>query len=100
MIRQAIRSLLAPRAVPPAQSKSPSVVISPSVPSAVWIEVGAHLGEKTFPVASEDSTLRVYAFEPILRLALQRAGLLANYIVLPLAVGEQDGPAEFLPQPV
>jgi FkbM family methyltransferase len=61
----------------------------------IWIDVGAHLGEKTFAEAERDRSLVVYAFEPNLSLVLRRAGRLPNWIVLPYAVGEEDGAAAF-----
>jgi FkbM family methyltransferase len=61
----------------------------------VWLDVGAHLGEKTFPAAQSDSGLKVYAFEPNLAVASQTMGLLCNFIMLPMAVAERDGSAEF-----
>jgi len=60
----------------------------------VWIDVGAHEGELTFPFASVDPTLLVYAFEPNLRAASRIMGRLANYVVLPIAVAATDGSAE------
>ncbi len=60
----------------------------------VWIDVGAHEGELTFPFASVDRTLLVYAFEPNLRAASRIMGRLANYVVLPIAVAATDGSAE------
>ena len=64
-------------------------------PQEVWLDVGAHLGEKTFSVASENAGIRVYAFEPNLSVASQLMGRLSNYVVLPIAVAEQDGSAPF-----
>jgi FkbM family methyltransferase len=61
----------------------------------VWIDVGAHLGELTFPVARRNPSLRVYAFEPNLKLAAQRMGVLKNFVVLPMAIAEEDGCATF-----
>jgi FkbM family methyltransferase len=78
-------------AAPPLPPPLPPV---PPVPR-VWLDVGAHLGEKTFAAAQADPGLRVYAFEPILSLAAQRMGLLPNFFVLPFAVAETDGVAEF-----
>ena len=60
----------------------------------VWIDVGAHEGELTFPFAAADPTLLVYAFEPNLRAAARIMGKLANYVVLPVAIAERDGAAE------
>jgi FkbM family methyltransferase len=64
-------------------------------PGDVWIDVGAHLGEITFHFARRNPSLRVYAFEPNLKLALQRMGVLRNFVVLPMAVAEEDGCADF-----
>lgn len=64
-------------------------------PGVVWIDVGAHLGELTFHFARRNPSLRVYAFEPNLKLAVQRMGALRNFVVLPMAVAENDGFAEF-----
>jgi FkbM family methyltransferase len=61
----------------------------------VWLDVGAHLGEWTFPCAAGDPTLLVYAFEPNLAVAARRIGVLPNFVVLPMAVAEQDGCATF-----
>ena len=60
----------------------------------VWIDVGAHEGELTFPFASVDRTLLVYAFEPNLRAASRIMGRLSNYVVLPIAVAATNGSAE------
>jgi FkbM family methyltransferase len=60
----------------------------------IWIDVGAHQGEQTFPYASVDRTLLVYAFEPNLRAASRIMGRLRNYVVLPIAVAGEDGSAE------
>ena len=60
----------------------------------IWIDVGAHEGELTFPFAAADSSLLVYAFEPNLHAASRIMGRLRNYVVLPIAVAERDGSAE------
>ncbi len=60
----------------------------------VWIDVGAHEGETTFPYAAADPWLLVYAFEPNLRAASRVMGRLRNYVVLPIAIAERDGSAE------
>src|SRR5207249_5575545 len=60
----------------------------------VWIDVGAHEGEMTFPYAAADPSLLVYAFEPNLHAASRIMGRLRNYVVLPIAVSEHDGSAE------
>jgi FkbM family methyltransferase len=64
-------------------------------PAVTWIDVGAHRGEKTLAAAQANPALRVYAFEPNLRLALQLVGLTPNFIVLPMAVAEKNGAADF-----
>ena len=61
----------------------------------VWIDVGAHLGESTLHRASLNPGLRIFAFEPNLRAAARLMGQASNYIVIPMAVAEQDGQAEF-----
>ncbi len=70
-------------------------VLEQSKRRRVWLDVGAHLGEYTFPRAAEDASLSVYAFEPNIAIASQRFGVLPNYVMLPLAISEQDGFAEF-----
>src|SRR5207248_991104 len=55
----------------------------------------AHLGEKTFIFAQQNPALQVYAFEPNLQVALERLGRLPNFIVVPVAVSEHDGCADF-----
>lgn len=64
-------------------------------PLETWIDVGAHRGERSLPIARENPMVRVYAFEPNLRLAMQLAGRLPNFVVIPMAVGEQDGTMDF-----
>lgn len=60
----------------------------------VWIDVGAHEGESSFPYAAADPSLLVYAFEPNLRAAARVMGKLRNYVILPIAIAERDGSAE------
>jgi len=67
----------------------------PDETRGVWLDVGAHLGETTFERARAHAGLTVYAFEPDVRLAAQRSGQAPNYIVLPVAVAEQNGFARF-----
>lgn len=59
----------------------------------VWIDVGAHEGESTFPFAAAQPDLIVYAFEPNLRAAARAMGRLRNYVVLPIAIAATDGSA-------
>ncbi len=60
----------------------------------IWIDVGAHEGEMTFPFAAADSSLLVYAFEPNLHAASRIMGCLRNFVVMPIAIAERDGSAE------
>lgn len=60
----------------------------------VWLDVGAHEGETTFPYAAADPSLLVYAFEPNLQAAGRIMGRLRNYVMLPIAIAEHDGSAE------
>jgi FkbM family methyltransferase len=64
-------------------------------PDQIRLDVGAHHGEKTLEAARRNPALRVYAFEPNLAAASRLMGALANYVVLPAAVAEQDGSAPF-----
>jgi FkbM family methyltransferase len=57
--------------------------------------VGAHLGTMSFPAAQQNPGLQVYAFEPNVKLAAQTWGLLPNFTLLPFAVAETNGVADF-----
>ena len=59
----------------------------------IWIDVGAHEAEMTFPFAAADSSLLVYAFEPNLHAASRIMGCLRNLVVLPIAIAAHDGSA-------
>jgi FkbM family methyltransferase len=61
----------------------------------VWIDVGAHLGQGTLDAALANSRLLVFAFEPNWALARTIMGRAANFVVLPMAVSDSDGFAEF-----
>lgn len=63
--------------------------------SGTWIDVGAHHGELTIGSARRNPGLRVYAIEPNLRAAAKLVGKIANYIVIPVAIAEEDGCADF-----
>jgi FkbM family methyltransferase len=65
-------------------------------PPAIWVDVGAHLGESSLAYARAHPETRVYAFEPNLRLAAEQFNRLPNYIVIPMAVAETNGFADFL----
>jgi FkbM family methyltransferase len=62
--------------------------------ATIWIDVGAHDGETTLQFAAANPRLLVYAFEPNLPVATRLMGRLANYVVIPAAISEQDGLAE------
>lgn len=64
-------------------------------PPSLWIDVGAHSGQNTFHVARDNPKVMVYAFEPDWRLASKLMGRLANFVVIPFAVSETNGLAEF-----
>jgi len=61
----------------------------------VWIDVGVCRGEATLSDARHDPNLRVFAFEPNLRLASKLIGAASNYFIIPMAVAERDGTATF-----
>jgi FkbM family methyltransferase len=61
----------------------------------IWIDVGAHHGETTFGYANHNPGLKIYAFEPNLRAAATLIGRAPNFVVLPMAVAETDGSADF-----
>jgi FkbM family methyltransferase len=60
-----------------------------------WIDVGAHHGELSIGSARGNPGLRVYAIEPNLKAASKLIGDVPNYVVLPVAIAETDGCAEF-----
>jgi len=59
-----------------------------------WIDVGAHHGELTMVAARRNPGLRVFAIEPNLRAAAKMMGNTPNYIVIPVAIAEEEGTAE------
>jgi FkbM family methyltransferase len=61
----------------------------------VWFDVGAFRCEHTYGDALLNPSLRVYAFEPNLQFAAKLFGALPNIFVIPMAVSETDGHAEF-----
>ena len=63
--------------------------------NATWIDVGAHLGEASLTFARNNPGLRVFAFEPNWKLARQLIGEVPNFIVIPMAVSDRDGYADF-----
>ena len=83
-----MRGALSTPEVKPAEPRSAGL-------TGVWIDVGAHLGTVSLPVAKDNPGLQVYAFEPNLKLATQSWGLLPNFTVLPVAIAETDGLADF-----
>lgn len=61
----------------------------------IWIDVGAHRGEVTLGYANHNPGLKIYALEPNLRVAASLMGRAPNFIVIPMAVAETDGSADF-----
>jgi FkbM family methyltransferase len=61
----------------------------------VWLDVGAHLGERTLNHAEEDAGLVVYAFEPNVEAAAELFGKVDNFVIVPMAVAEEDGFSSF-----
>jgi FkbM family methyltransferase len=61
----------------------------------IWFDVGAFRCEHTYGFALHNPSLRVFAFEPNLQLAAKLFGALPNIVVVPMAVSETDGCAEF-----
>lgn len=62
----------------------------------IWVDVGAHLGQITLDAALGNPRLLVFAFEPNWTLARQLMGCAANFVVLPMAISDTDGYADFL----
>jgi FkbM family methyltransferase len=60
-----------------------------------WFDVGAFRCEHAYEHALFNPSLRVFAFEPNMQLAAKLFGSLPNIIVVPMAVSETDGCAEF-----
>ncbi len=63
--------------------------------NGTWIDVGAHHGEVTLGYANHNPGLRIFAFEPNLRAVAKIIGKAPNFTVIPMAVAERDGFAEF-----
>src|SRR5262249_1155991 len=63
--------------------------------TGVWIDVGAHHGETTIKYAFHNPGLKIYAIEPNLRAAIKLMGHAPNYVVVPIAIAEKDGSANF-----
>jgi FkbM family methyltransferase len=61
----------------------------------VWIDVGAHHGERTLGLARHNPGLRIFAIEPNLRAAAKLIGRSANYFVIPVAIAERNDSATF-----
>lgn len=67
----------------------------PGKADMIWVDVGAHLGEITLGEALRNNKLLVFAFEPNWFLARRVMGRAANFVVLPIAVSDRDGYADF-----
>jgi FkbM family methyltransferase len=63
--------------------------------TGVWIDVGAHQGETSLFHARDNPGLKVFAIEPNLQVAARLVGLASNYFVIPMAIAEKDGFANF-----
>ncbi len=61
----------------------------------VWVDVGAFRCEHTYGFALTNPSLRVFAFEPNIHEAAKMFGALPNIFIVPMAVSETDGYAEF-----
>jgi FkbM family methyltransferase len=62
--------------------------------TGVWLDVGACRGEHCYGFALSNPSLRVFLFEPNLRMAIKLFGMLPNFFVVPLAVTEKDGSSD------
>jgi len=67
----------------------------PQGKSEIWIDVGAHTGQLTLEYAEWHPNVLIFAFEPDIRVLGSLIGKLKNFIVMPMAVSETDGVAEF-----
>jgi FkbM family methyltransferase len=83
-----------PKEVQPKADEPKEAAVSQGQPE-IWIDVGAHQGEYTLQSAVANQNLRVYAFEPNLKLAMALAIKAPNYTVLPMAIGERNGTQDF-----
>jgi FkbM family methyltransferase len=83
------------RCIASALRRAETKILRQGSAKGVWIDVGAHLGETTLTQAMLNPSLIVYAFEPNLRPASSLFGREPNYIVIPMAVAETDGAAQF-----
>ena len=61
----------------------------------VWLDVGAHSCSQTYGYALFNPSLRLFAFEPNLQIACKMFNSLPNIFMIPMAVAETDGCAEF-----
>jgi FkbM family methyltransferase len=60
-----------------------------------WIDVGAFEGKHTLPYAQANPGLRVFALEPDPSIAAKLIGAASNFFVVPIAIAEEDGTADF-----
>jgi FkbM family methyltransferase len=60
-----------------------------------WIDVGAHRGETSLLWAERNPSLKIYAVEPNLAVAVKLMSRAPNYFVVPMAIAETDGFASF-----
>ena len=62
-----------------------------SIPTRVWIDIGAYLGEQGRQAALTDPSLTVHAFEPVPSLYAELSRGPSNYVAHPMAVTAHDG---------
>lgn len=83
---------LTERPAPPAFRASTT---SDPATGPVWLDVGAHEGQRTLEHAKADPSLTVYAFEANPQIAARTIGAAPNFNVLAMAVWSRDGFAQF-----
>lgn len=63
----------------------------PREKTAVWVDVGAHMGQSNLLEARRRRDCMFFAFEPNIKAISHAFALLDNYVVVPMAVTETDG---------
>jgi FkbM family methyltransferase len=69
--------------------------LAPALPKerigmAIWIDVGAHRGERTAMPAQQDPNITVYAFEPNIEAISVQFAKNPNYIIIPVAISTKN----------
>ncbi len=75
--------------------KAGSEILRRNGMEGTWIDVGAHRGLMTLGYANHNPGLKIYALEPNLRVAASLMGRAPNFFVIPMAVAEKNGSADF-----